>query len=204
MPCVKVIMNTRIHEVAGVVLHGGHSSRMGRDKAYLRYYGVPLFEHMRSLLRRAGLENVFLSGPGGITDLLPGLGPLGGIHACMNFLAGKFTHVLFVPIDMPLLTPAQIHHLAAHNGSADVVQYAKEIFPLRIALSARTRYQLDRLIADTAEHRRSLKNLIAELGANRLPIISHKIESFTNVNTPQDWHLLTTRATQTPPDNEFS
>lgn len=194
--------NIRNPEVAGVVLCGGRSSRMGRDKAYLRYRGAPLFEHMRGLLRRAGLENIFLSGPGGIADLLPGLGPLGGVHTCMNFLAGKFTHVLFVPVDMPLLTPAQIRHLALHDSNADIVQYIEEIFPLKIMLSARTLLELDRSIT---EQRRSIRSLIARLDADRLPLAAGDLKLLANINTPRDWQRLMTRAAQNPsPDHEVA
>lgn len=181
-------MNTP--RIAGVVLCGGLSSRMGTDKARLLYHGRPLSEHMSGLLRLAGVEQIFLSGPDGIQDILPGRGPLGGMHACMNVLAANFSHALFVPVDMPLLTPEHIRTLGLHASDAEVLYYAEQIFPLRLALSARTRGGLMLHLTTEMERSRSIKNFIRSLPADALPVAAHDLASFVNINTPQDWGAL--------------
>lgn len=40
-------MHPRDDDLVGLVLAGGRSSRMGRDKAMLPWDGVPLLAHMR-------------------------------------------------------------------------------------------------------------------------------------------------------------
>ena len=47
--------------INGIVLAGGLSSRMGRDKALLPWQGRTLLEHMRGVLKQAGAGRV----PGG-------------------------------------------------------------------------------------------------------------------------------------------
>jgi len=41
----------KIHDITGVILAGGRSSRMGRDKATLKVMGVSLFERILQVMR---------------------------------------------------------------------------------------------------------------------------------------------------------
>jgi molybdenum cofactor guanylyltransferase len=149
-----------------------------------------LYRHMFNLLRQAGIKNIFLSGPDGIQDMLPGRGPLGGMHACMNDFYGRFTHALFVPTDMPLLSSIQIHDLAMHESDAEALYYAEQIFPLRLALSTQTRGKLALQLMTDIESGRSIKNFIRSLQRDFLPVAQHDLASFININTPQEWHAL--------------
>jgi molybdopterin-guanine dinucleotide biosynthesis protein A len=176
--------------VAGVVLCGGRSSRMGADKSRLEYRGLPLSEHMSGLLRLAGIHDVFTSGPDGIQDMLPGRGPLGGMHACMNALAGQFSHALFVPTDMPLLSTTQISNLAWHGSDAEALFYLEQFFPLRLSLSPQTRGKLALQLMTGIESRRSIKNFIRSLETDSLPTEHCDLKSFANINTPQEWRAL--------------
>ena len=55
----------------GVVLAGGRSSRMGRDKALLEIDGCTLLDRAVALLHEAGAATVIVSGdrPGAIGDV---------------------------------------------------------------------------------------------------------------------------------------
>src|SRR5579859_5479057 len=78
----------------GVVLAGGASRRMGRDKAALVLDGEPLLARVVSRLREA-VDRVIVIGPPDraaivpsdvsvFLDLEPGLGPLGGIYSALR------------------------------------------------------------------------------------------------------------------------
>jgi molybdopterin-guanine dinucleotide biosynthesis protein A len=183
-------MKMSTHKTAGVVLCGGRSSRMGVDKSRLEYRGLPLFEHMSRLLQLAGVQDVFLSGPEGIRDILPDRGPLGGMHACMNALAARFSHALFVPVDMPLLDPAQLGELVSYPSEAEALHYAEQFFPLRLALSAPARSKLMLHLTANIESQRSIRNFIRSLQTATPPGIWSDPASYLNVNTPQDWRTL--------------
>jgi molybdopterin-guanine dinucleotide biosynthesis protein A len=77
-----------------VILAGGKSSRMGRDKAFLEIGGQSLLARQISLAREIGAAEIFISGRMDVdysalnsrvlTDELPDLGPLAGIAAALT------------------------------------------------------------------------------------------------------------------------
>ena len=102
----------------GVVLAGGKSSRMGRDKAWLTFFGQPLLRRVADVLARVTGE-VFVSGrdpaPFGLTvpwlpDEMPELGPAGGI---LTVLSAVRRSCLVVSCDLPFLDEATLHRLVA-------------------------------------------------------------------------------------------
>lgn len=76
--------------LSAVILAGGESRRMGRDKAWLAIDGRPLIARALAAIRDAGVETVSISGRAGVDysslrcpvllDREPGLGPLSGIE----------------------------------------------------------------------------------------------------------------------------
>src|SRR6478752_8950408 len=106
-------------EVAGFVLAGGKSTRMGRDKALLPWGEGTLVEHVAEVVR-SGVGNVTVIGRD-VADLIPDQGPLGGL---LTALAGmKADWALMVAVDMPNLTPEVVRGLgeAARGSEADAV-----------------------------------------------------------------------------------
>lgn len=96
-----------------MVLAGGASKRMGRDKRTMRAAsGLTFPEQAAATLRRAGAEQVLVSCAGHspssprpfLPDLWPKSGPLAGMATALWKL-DRFDAVAFLPCDMPLLTP---------------------------------------------------------------------------------------------------
>src|SRR3989338_10667691 len=103
-----------LENFTAILLCGGKSSRMGQDKALLRFEASPyrwqgmaptLLEHQQLLLIHAGASEIVLSGSrdGAIADHWPDKGPLAGIHACLS--QSKHQLNLVIPVDMPGLSP---------------------------------------------------------------------------------------------------
>lgn len=94
--------------VVGVVLAGGKSSRLGRDKAGLRFSGETLLAATVALLRRVTGEVMVVGrdpSPLGIDapwalDDMPGQGPAGGILTALR-ITGK--PCLAVSCDLPFM-----------------------------------------------------------------------------------------------------
>jgi len=102
--------------IAGLILAGGQSRRMGRDKALLPLASRPLLQHVidrlapqvESLALAVERVSPSLAGFGlpQIPDPRPGhRGPLGGLLAGLRHFAVDFTWVLLAPCDSPFLPP---------------------------------------------------------------------------------------------------
>ncbi len=104
--------------INGIVLAGGLSSRMGRDKALLPWQGRTLLEHMRGVLKQAGAGRVWVSGNypafGGVPDCVARCGPLGGLYSVAMQMPDGPAWV--VPVDTPRMTPALLLRLQADQA----------------------------------------------------------------------------------------
>ena len=122
---------------SGVILAGGRSSRMGRDKGVLRLNGRTLLELQAEKLRTLGIEDILLSGEGCpplpdtrvIPDEYAGRGPLGGLHACL--LAARDPACLVLSVDVPLIPAGALAALCrAHRGGITVLRHGGVDEPL--------------------------------------------------------------------------
>jgi molybdopterin-guanine dinucleotide biosynthesis protein A len=93
---------------------------MGRDKATLPFHGVPMGARVAAALRGAGCEPVVAVGgaeallaPLGlevVPDLVPGIGPIGGLAAAVARFPDHDA-VVAVACDVPLLVPEVVRSL---------------------------------------------------------------------------------------------
>lgn len=110
---------------SAVLLAGGNSTRMGRDKAGVIFEGQPLWQRQMSTLRATGPEECFISGRldgpyiGGpvevIFDAKPDLGPLAGLAAALH--RARSAYLLVLAVDLPAMTPEFLHHIVAASAA---------------------------------------------------------------------------------------
>ena len=102
----------------GVILAGGKSSRMGRDKAWLSFFGQPMLTRVAEVVRNVCGE-LCVSGRDpsefGIAapwhpDATPGLGPAGGV---LTVLDATSRSCLVVSCDLPFLDEPTLERLVA-------------------------------------------------------------------------------------------
>jgi molybdopterin-guanine dinucleotide biosynthesis protein A len=115
-------------DVEGAILAGGDSRRMGRDKALLPIGGRTFLEAIADALAPVvGRMRLIGRGPapelprvGAQPDLLPGRGPLSGIHAALA--TAEAGRVVVVACDLPFVTTAFLRGLVdALSPSWDAV-----------------------------------------------------------------------------------
>lgn len=99
------VLMSRPPKVSGLLLMGGRSTRMGRDKSQLKLHGRSQLEHSVELLSEV-CEEVFVSGRQEqncdrpfIADRLLGMGPVGGLLSAMEAQPGRAW--LAMAVDMP-------------------------------------------------------------------------------------------------------
>ncbi len=117
--------DTCLSEFSAVLLAGGRSSRMGRDKALLAHpeSGVSLIAHQVATLRAAGAAELMLSVRAGLdyADVVGAEvvrvvddgegGPLFGIAAAVA--RARCERVLVLAVDLPRMTAATLRALVA-------------------------------------------------------------------------------------------
>jgi molybdenum cofactor guanylyltransferase len=186
---------------AGVVLAGGASSRMGRDKAALLLDGVSLLQRATTLLRRAGADPVLVAGRDGdagfVPDRIPRRGPLGGLDAVLAGwpqLAGRM--LLLIPVDMPRLDVGALIALV-EAGAADGAGAAYRGSPLPLALRCTDalREAVERRLDTGSDW--SLAGLIGELGVVRIDAAPGVV--LDNINTPAEWRSVAGATTAPDP-----
>jgi molybdopterin-guanine dinucleotide biosynthesis protein A len=106
---------------SAVILAGGKSTRMGRDKAMLEVGGRPLLARQIELARDTGAREVLVSGRTGMNydafgcrvlhDHHPDAGPLAGIEAALAAAADPL--LLVLAVDMPQMNAVRLRRLAA-------------------------------------------------------------------------------------------
>jgi molybdenum cofactor guanylyltransferase len=139
---------------SGLVLAGGASRRMGRDKALLVVDGERLVDRAVRRLQEVAEDVVVASGtrtiPGlrvaQVGDRLPGCGPLGGLVAGLEAVAGDLALVL--ACDLPDADTALLGQLADRwQGDAALIPSARgRPQPLHAVWSAAAAVQLGALV----------------------------------------------------------
>ena len=180
-----------------LVLAGGRSRRMGRDKARLPAGDGTLVDHLVRRLAPVVDETIVAGGaanpgPAGgrwIEDRYSGMGPLAGLHAGLVEAAHPLVWV--VACDLPDVEPrlgALLRNLAA--GVEAVVPRVGDQPEGVCALYQRSLAPRIEMMLQAGEHR--VQDLLARVEvryvtAAELRWIDPELRSFRNINTPADY-----------------
>lgn len=166
---------------AAVILAGGKSSRMGRDKADLIWDEQPLYLHQKNTALNAGFDLVVVSRnkDGFLQDNAKEKGPLAGILAALqdkNIQQKQYLCVL--PVDMPYVTSAMLQALMNAAKTSSIICFENETFPFMLKVSLSHRLQ---------EYLKTQKSVRGFISSQEITHISAKpfIDNFININTPQ-------------------
>jgi molybdopterin-guanine dinucleotide biosynthesis protein A len=125
--------------VTGVVLAGGKSRRMGRDKAFLPFGPGLLIERVIEAVRQVTAEVILITntpeqyrrfGLPVFSDVIPEAGSLGGIYT--GLISARTPYSLCLACDMPFVKATFLRFLCDTAAEADVVvpRNAEDFQPL--------------------------------------------------------------------------
>lgn len=186
--------------LGAIVLAGGRSSRLGRDKASEPLLGRSLLQHVVDRITPLVGELIVVRAPGQVLpdiettlpvrtadDAYPGRGPLGGIYTGLRYAgAGR---CLAVACDMPLLSRPLLRELLRRSADCDVVMPVIDFPEPLHAVYAHSCLEPMRARLDAGQ----LK-ITGFLGAMHVCYMREaecrafdtELLSFTNVNTEED------------------
>ena len=184
----------RVAPLAGLVLVGGRSTRMKRDKSQLVYDGKTQVQRTYDTLKGV-CDQVWVSGRTDqnidlpkIEDIYLNMGPMGGILSAME--AHREFAWLVVAVDMPFLSKAALQHLALHRA------------PLKVATTyLNPENHLPEPLCSIYEPK-SKFNLMQFMGLNvrcpRKVLLNTNVENLdcpepkalANANTPEDYQAI--------------
>jgi molybdenum cofactor guanylyltransferase len=179
-----------------VILAGGRSRRMGRDKATLPAGDATLIEHLARRLGPVVDETIIAGGsvPASlgvrvVADHRPGLGPLAGMLA--GLAAASSRHVWVVGCDLPDVEPALGGLLRALAGDFEAVVPRPDQGPEGVC-ALYVRELAPRIAAVLESGERSIKSLLDRsavryLASDELRTVDPELRSFRNINTPADY-----------------
>lgn len=190
-----------------LLLAGGRSTRMGRDKALLPHpvSGLPLLVHQAALLRSLpGCAELLLSAPadrgyalGGplagarlVSDAAPDCGPLAGLAAALA--AASRPRLLVLAVDLPFVTPAYLSALLADATSETGVapRHADDLFEPLCAVYPVSPDSRAAVAAALTRRELSLQRLLSAACATGwirpLPLAAPDLPLLANWNTPTD------------------
>lgn len=188
-------MSSHIAECTALIVAGGESRRMGRDKATLPFAGQVLVDTLAERLQTL-FPQVLVSVRVPRADIHwpqvhddPALaGPLAGLQAGLTVCTTPWLFALAV--DMPFLEAHTIARLAARRSTCDVVLpvCAGEAQPLAAFYAVgETQRQLRGLLAGS-DTRRSLRALLERLRVLQVDVTQLEVgaQAFADLDTPED------------------
>lgn len=193
--------NSAAGQITGVVLAGGKSRRMGRDKALLPIDGVPFISRILSTMREEFPDLIISAGEGDsyeqfrcrvAHDLFPDSGPLGGIHAAL--LATRADSIFITTCDMPFVSTMLIRHILSQSDptrpAMGIDAEGRMLLLGRIPVAA-----VDEISSALARGERRVSALLDRLPTRKVDCRGFS-EQIVNINTPSQYFCFVSPSNQ--------
>ena len=194
--------SSHVMDFSAVILAGGRSSRMGRDKAFLKIDGQTLLSRQIALARSAGAEAVYLSGRPAtdysatgcpvLMDAFPGCGPLAGVER--GLATSRTPWLLVLAVDLPAINAEFLARLlrSCSKTGAGIPRLNGQIEPLLACYPRAAQAEAGtRLAAGNHSVADFARYCVESRLAAFLDLPAAEAPHFSNWNSPQDLPCLT-------------
>lgn len=199
--------------IAGIILCGGHSQRMGQDKASLQLGDQTFLQHISGTLRpickpvvlvgRADQRQMFSSEDEFVTDLVPDAGPLAGLVTGLDKVRQRADLALVVACDTPLIQSALVRFLVSCIGDSDAaIPWDGEHLYGLTAVYRTGAADLLRKMLDRGQ--RKIQNIaqairIKKISLDEIRQADPNLDSLLGCNTPEEYQMLIRRHREIKP-----
>jgi molybdopterin-guanine dinucleotide biosynthesis protein A len=183
--------------VSGIILSGGQNSRMKANKAFLKVDGLSIIENTIKELNKFCSEVIVVTnepdlymhlGVRTVTDVIPCMGPLSGIHA--GLLSASTFHSFVAACDMPFIDGCLAQYMIDHIDDNDVFvpQVGDYLQPLFAVYTKKCIPPIEKCLGNAARkipafyHEVRVKYLSETIIREYTDIL----KAFLNVNTPEE------------------
>jgi molybdopterin-guanine dinucleotide biosynthesis protein A len=180
-------------DVIGIILIGGKSSRMGKEKASLMFNDLRLVDHIAKILTSSGVKEIITSGIikgyEGVSDLVKNKGPVGGICSSIIYCQkNSFTKAIIVPVDMPLISLEVINFMVTSSGNSKFTHFEEKPLPLVVRISDSIASFCAKTNQDLSDGKEmSVKSFLKNFTTSSITIPQNLAKNLTNTNTPKEW-----------------
>jgi molybdopterin-guanine dinucleotide biosynthesis protein A len=189
--------------VSVVILAGGQSRRLGRDKSLLELAGQPLLQRVATRLAPLSDDLIVVANDPDryvalnlparfVADRVQGMGSLMGIYS--GLCAARHPQALLVACDMPFLNVALLRYMIPLAGGYDVVipRLDGMLEPLHAIYGKTCLSHMAGLLGRREKKITAFfeKVLVRYVEKDEIDRFDPKHLSFLNVNQPEDWRQV--------------
>lgn len=188
---------SKLDHISGVILVGGKSLRMGRDKALLKLGGVPLYARMLQALERIFVDVILVGDRGDrfsacgrpvYPDIYPG-SALGGLFS--GLFHARTEYIFVASCDTPFPNEALIRHICSSVGASDAVVpiSADGLEPLFAVYHKTCLSPMKQLLERGTFRIRELYQTtnVCYVDETEIARYDESGKSFVNINTPEEF-----------------
>jgi molybdopterin-guanine dinucleotide biosynthesis protein A len=192
------------NNITGIILSGGQSLRMGENKAFIKIDGIPIINRIHSVFKKLFQEVIIVTNQKELfsnfdakiyVDIIPDCGVLAGLYTGLFF--SSFPYSFCVACDMPYLKESVIEFLIGGLNDFDVIvpKTVDGLQPLHAVYSKKCLPAIRKTIQDGKSKILDFYPMvkIKLVEEQEFHFLDPGMESFINVNTPEQLRLVQER-----------